>query len=59
MKHYKRSFWRELWLNRPWVYLPAVVLWMINFPYRKHSDYFSDWIADAFRLNWEVYHYYD
>ena len=54
MNYHKRRFWRELWLNRPWVYLPAVVLWMINFPYRKHSDYFTNWVADAFRLNWEV-----
>lgn len=52
MARYKHNYLKELWLNRPWVYIPDVVRFMRNFPFKK-GDKFFIWIRNCFYLNWQ------
>lgn len=54
MKRHKRARVKELWLNRPWVYIPAVIKYMIDFPYKPGRDIFSIWLRNCLYLNWQV-----
>lgn len=53
MKKYKRNYLKELWLNRPWVYIPDVISFMRDFPLTKNEKFFI-WIRNCFYLNWQV-----
>lgn len=45
---------KELWSNRPWVYIPAVIRFMRKYPLTKDGN-FKIWIRNCFYLNWQVY----
>lgn len=55
MKKYKRNYWKELWWNRPWVYIPEVIRSMKSHPFRRgdHGN-FCLWLRNMFYLNWQV-----
>jgi hypothetical protein len=44
---------KELWINRPWVYIPAVIRFMRKYPLTKDGK-FKIWIRNCFYLNWQV-----
>lgn len=50
----KRDRLKELWLNRPWVYIPDVVRFMRQYPYNRKTDYFGIWVRNCFYINWQV-----
>lgn len=43
----------ELWYNRPWRYIPAVVKFMKDYPLGKDGKFFI-WLRNCFYLNWQV-----
>ena len=49
----KHNWLGELRLNRPWVYIPAVIRYMRDYPYRK-GDKFWIWLRNCFYANWQV-----
>lgn len=52
---YKRNRVKELWWNRLWVYIPAVIRFMKEHPYRKgKGNHFFIWLRNCFYLNWQV-----
>lgn len=53
MPKYKRNRIKELWWNRPWVYIPAVIHHMKRYPLTKKGK-FIIWIRNCFYLNWQV-----
>lgn len=53
MKKYKHNYWKELWWNRPWKYIPAVVRFVKDYPFRKGMK-FRVWVRNAFYLNWQL-----
>lgn len=50
----KRDYLKELWRNRPWVYIPDVVRFMKAYPYNKKTDYFFVWLRNCLYCNWQV-----
>lgn len=50
----KRNYLKEIWLNRPWVYIPDVVWFMRRFPYNRNTDYFWVWLRNCLFCNWQV-----
>ena len=50
----KRNRIKELWANRPWVYISAVIRFMRKYPLTKDGN-FKIWIRNCFYLNWQVY----
>lgn len=53
MKKRKRNYLKELWMNRPWKYIPDVVAFMRQYPLTK-SGKFRIWLRNCFYLNWQV-----
>lgn len=53
MEGYKRNRIKELWRNRPWVYLPAVFRFMKRYPLTKNGK-LKIWLRNCFYLNWQV-----
>lgn len=52
----RRNRLKELWINRPWKYLPDVFQFMREYPFRrKDGDIFHIWIRNCFYLNWQVW----
>lgn len=49
----KRDYLKELWINRPWVYIPEVVRFMRDYPYKKRYEYFWIWLRNCLYLNWQ------
>lgn len=49
----KRNVIRELWRNRPWVFIPEVIKFMKRYPFKK-GDNFKIWIRNCFYCNWQV-----
>lgn len=54
MKKCKHNICKELWLNRPWVYIPDVISFMKSYPYNKKTDYFFVWFWNCLYCNWQV-----
>ena len=52
MAKYRHNYLKELWWNRPWVYIPAVASFMKSYPLRR-GDKFRVWIRNCFYLNWQ------
>lgn len=52
-KRLKRNVLKELWWNRPWVYLPNVFRFMQEYPLGKNGI-FRVWLRNCFYLNWQV-----
>ena len=52
MAKYKHNWMKELWWNRPWVYIPAVIRFMRGYPLKK-KDKFLIWVRNCFYLNWQ------
>lgn len=54
LKKYKRDRLKELWTNRPWAYIPAVIQYMKWYPYKKsaHSS-FKVWLRNCLYVNWQ------
>ena len=50
----RHNYLKELWLNRPWVYIQEVVRFMRKYPYKKKTEYFLVWLRNCFYLNWQV-----
>lgn len=50
---YKRNRLKELWVNRPWVYIPEVIRFMKRYPLKKNSKFFV-WLRNCFYINWQV-----
>ena len=50
---YKRNRLKELWWNRPWVYLPEVIKFMKKYP-RGKNGIFKIWLRNCFYMNWQV-----
>lgn len=48
----KRDRLKELWLNRPSVYIPEVVALMKSHPYNRKTHFFWRWLADILRCCW-------
>ena len=53
MQKMKHNVVKELWYNRPWVYIPAVIRFMKKYPF-KRGNVFKFWIRNCFYLNWQV-----
>lgn len=54
MRKLKHNCLKELWWNRPWVYIPEVVRFMWEYPYHKKTGYFWRWLWNCFYLNWQT-----
>lgn len=55
-KYYREhDLLKELWYNRPWVYLPAVLKFMRENPVpKKHGCKLKTYIRNCFYINWQV-----
>ena len=53
MAKYKRNYLKELWVNRPWVFIPSVIQFMKWYPYDKRTDYFMIWLRNCLYCNWQ------
>lgn len=55
MAKYKHNYLKELWWNRPWVYIPAVIRWMKWCPFKKDAPCakFRIWLRNCLYLNWQ------
>ena len=53
MARYKHNYLKELWWNRPWVYVPSVIRFMKDYPFRKGQK-FRCWLRNCLYLNWQV-----
>jgi hypothetical protein len=53
MKKCKRNYLKELWWNRPWVYIPDVILFMKKYPFQKGRR-FRVWLRNCLCVNWQV-----
>ena len=61
-RRYKHKILVELWRNRPWKYIPAVVRFMRENPYITRENIFITvktvpfriWFRNALYLNWQV-----
>lgn len=53
MARYKRNYLKELWWNRPWVYIPNVIQFMKEYPFRK-GHRFRVWLRNCLYVNWQV-----
>lgn len=52
---YKHKYLTELWWNRPWVYIPAVIRFMKDYPYRRDKGHkFWTWLRNCLYINWQV-----
>lgn len=54
MKKVKRNYLKELWINRPWKYIPEVVRFMKDYPFKKGRDNFRIWFRNCLYVNWQV-----
>ena len=55
MKKYKHNYLKELWWNRPWVYIPEVIRFMKDYPFQKSKGHkFRIWLRNCLYLNWQV-----
>lgn len=55
MKKYKHNYIKELWWNRPWVYLPSVCRFMKRYSYKPgKGDNLRIWLRNCFYINWQV-----
>ena len=53
MRH-KRNWLKELWMNRPWVFFPAVIRYMKDYPLRrKEGGKFRIWLRNCLYINWQ------
>lgn len=52
MPKYRHNLLKELWWNRPWVYIPAVIKFMRDFPLKRKEHLFI-WLQNCFYLNWQ------
>lgn len=50
---YNHNCLKELWLNRPWVYIPAVIRFMRDYPCRKGARFWI-WLRNCLYINWQV-----
>lgn len=50
----KHNYLKELWYNRPSVYIPEVVRFMRKYPYDKKTCHFWTWFRNMLYLNWQV-----
>ena len=53
MAKYKHNYLKELWWNRPWVYVPSVIRFMKKYPFRKGHN-FRVWLRNCLYLNWQA-----
>lgn len=53
MRNLKHNILKELWLNRPWVYIPAVIEFMRSFPYIYSKSPFWKWLKTCLYVCWE------
>lgn len=56
MKKYRHNYLKELWLNRPWKFIPEVVLMMKTCPFKKDSPRarFGIWLRNMLYLSWNT-----
>lgn len=54
MAMYKHNYLKELWWNRPWVYIPDVVQYMKDYPFKRNRDNFRIWLRNCLYINWQV-----
>lgn len=56
MRKYRHNVLKELWWNRPWVYIPAVIRTMKPAPWKKKTPYFKfrTWIRNVCYINWQT-----
>lgn len=54
MRKYKRNYLKELWINRPWIFIPDVIRFMRKFPYRRKTCYFWRWLRNCLYCNWQI-----
>lgn len=52
MKRYRHKILKELWYNRPWVYLPEVFRFMKKYPLEDRRK-LKTWLRNCFYLNWQ------
>lgn len=54
----ERDYLKELWYNRPWRYIPAVIRWMKWYPPKrlkaKGKFSYRKWLRNCFYINWQV-----
>lgn len=55
MSENKRIWLKELWLNRPWKYIPEVIRMMKLLPFKKDSPRakFRVWLRNMLYLAWQ------
>ena len=51
---YRHNYWKELWWNRPWVYIPEVIRFIRRYPPKWGRTKWKVWIRNVFYLNWQV-----
>lgn len=56
MENYKHNYLKELWWNRPWKYIPEVILMMKCFPWKKDSpnDKYRIWLRNMLYMSWQT-----
>jgi hypothetical protein len=55
MQDLKHDVLKELWYNRPWKYIPAVIRFMKDYPYSaKRGFKRSTYIRNCLYINWQV-----
>lgn len=50
----KHNYLKELWWNRPWVYIPDVLRYMKRYPYNRKYHFFWKWLRNCLYVNWQV-----
>ena len=56
MAKYKHNYLKELWWNRPWKFIPAVVRMMKLLPFKKDSPRakFRIWLRNMLYMSWQT-----
>lgn len=56
MAKYRRNYIKELWWNRPWVFIPGLIRTMKLLPWEKKSPQskFRIWLRNMFYLSWQT-----
>ncbi len=50
---YKHNRIKEIWMNRPTVYIPAVIQFIKKYPFERGKGNIKIYIRNVFYLNWQ------
>lgn len=49
----RRDYIAELWVNRPWVFIPELIALMKKCPYNPRGEYYFDWLWSCVKCCWQ------